>query len=537
MSLFTCLRIGVVAGALCAVPVLHAATTTIDFENLAVGTIVTTQYAGVTFSAPPGSCGGNPPIRPVIVTPNGGTSSPTKALSLQTGCPDFSPDFLRLVFDDPQSEVTFTLGDSPGTYQVRAYNVPAGGAPVSTQNVVIAGTGWAGVFRFVRVVRTQNDIRRIEIEDTVDDFEVIDDLTFMCADTTPPEATITVPTFEQCVCGNFAVRGTACDVDGTYDNDKLEYLSVTAAPGTAWTLIGTAGTPLCEEGNLYFWNTTLVPEGCYYLRLTVENECGLTSEAVTTACVDRHFDNVDLRSPGAGGIFGGTLCFDGTVYDRCFDNYTVKYRPTSGGPFNPVDPANPVYTPAGGVLNDPFAFWNTEAGGAAVVDGNYQVQVVATDDCGNSTTITRTITIDNTAPIAFIATPVACTYVNGVVEIHGTVSDAHLQSWTLQWAGAGQHNWAPPIAVGNAPVINGLLGTWDTSALPECAYVLRLVASDSAVLDCQSPFTNQTEYFVVVNVGTPQIARGDINCDGVVNFGDINPFVNCMVNGGCPPCP
>jgi hypothetical protein len=27
--------------------------------------------------------------------------------------------------------------------------------------------------------------------------------------------------------------------------------------------------------------------------------------------------------------------------------------------------------------------------------------------------------------------------------------------------------------------------------------------------------------------------NGDINGDGRVNFGDINPFVDCLVNGGC----
>ncbi len=28
--------------------------------------------------------------------------------------------------------------------------------------------------------------------------------------------------------------------------------------------------------------------------------------------------------------------------------------------------------------------------------------------------------------------------------------------------------------------------------------------------------------------------NGDINCDGAINFGDINPFVQCIIDGGCP---
>ncbi len=534
MSLRTYSVTGLVAAVLCGVSVALAATTTIDFEDYAVGTVITTQYAGLTFSAPPDSCGGAPPVRPVIVVPNGGTSSPTRALSLTTGCPDFSPDYLRIVFDDPQFEVTFMLGDSPGTYQVRAYNVPAGGSPVSTQNIVIGGSTWVGVFRFVRVARSQGDIRRIEIQDTVSDFEVIDDLTFSCPDTTPPEATITSPAFEQCVCGTVSVKGTACDVDDTYDNDKLEYLSVTAAPGTPWTLIGTASTPLCDNGTLYNWNTVPVPEGCYYLLLTVENTCGLESQALTVACVDRHFDDLEMRSPVSNGIYGGTVCFDGTAWDRCLDNYTVKYRPSGGGAYNPVDPANPIYTAT--VIDDPLAAWDTQAGGAAVPDGNYQVQLSATDDCTNASTVTRTITIDNTAPTALITAPLACTSVDGVVAINGTANDAHLDSWTLQYAGGNAHGWVT-ITSGNFAVVGGLLANWNTAGLAECAYALRLVVTDQAVLNCNSALRHQTEYVVVVNVGTPSIGRGDINCDGMIDFGDINPFINCIIAGACGDCP
>jgi N-acetylneuraminic acid mutarotase len=37
-----------------------------------------------------------------------------------------------------------------------------------------------------------------------------------------------------------------------------------------------------------------------------------------------------------------------------------------------------------------------------------------------------------------------------------------------------------------------------------------------------------------VIVGYPTQVIGDINGDGVVDFGDINPFVECIINGGCP---
>ncbi|UCF34169.1 MAG: hypothetical protein JSV78_02460, partial [Phycisphaerales bacterium] len=53
----------------------------IDFEDLPLGTAVTTQYAGVTFSVEPQSCGGEPTLYMRIANaPPGGTSSGTKVL-------------------------------------------------------------------------------------------------------------------------------------------------------------------------------------------------------------------------------------------------------------------------------------------------------------------------------------------------------------------------------------------------------------------------------------------------------------------------
>ena len=71
-------------------------------------------------------------------------------------------------------------------------------------------------------------------------------------------------------------------------------------------------------------------------------------------------DDLVLRAPTNNQILGGTVCFDGTADDSCFNNYTVKYSVSPFTTFNPVDPANPVYNSA--VINDPLASWSTNAG-------------------------------------------------------------------------------------------------------------------------------------------------------------------------------
>jgi len=121
----------------------------VDFEGFAPGTDARTLIGGVTISAQPGSCGGPGSVLPIIVTPSGGTSSGTRALGLETGCPDFSPDWLRLVFDEVQDLVRFSVGTQSGTagvdIQVRAYN--GSGGLVYARTFDVAG----GTNTFVRI--------------------------------------------------------------------------------------------------------------------------------------------------------------------------------------------------------------------------------------------------------------------------------------------------------------------------------------------------------------------------------------------------
>jgi hypothetical protein len=504
----------------------------VDFENLAVGTIVTSQYDGVTFSVVGQSCSGSPTIYLRIANQFLGDSFGSKVLLIDQGCPDFSSDYLRMVFDLPQHEVSFTLGPWYGPYQIRAYSTVSGGSPISTANVTLPGSGFVGCHRLVRVVSASDNIRRIEIQETNGMFEAIDDLAFG-VDDTPPTAEITAPTEMACVCGSVLVQGVACDEDGAYGSDRLEYLRVYPAGGSDWTLIGEYfSSPVCEPGALYSWNTSAadVTEGLYVLRLTVTNACGLSSSAVTTVSVDKDFDNVTIRSPSSGAILGGTVCLDGTVWDEfCFDSYTVEYQPAGGGVWQPVDPVHPSYSSR--VINDPFASWVTPG---VVADGNYNVRVVGQTDCGNSTTQTVALTIDNTPPQADILQPEACSQVEGLVPIYGTASDAHIYQWRLDYYWPATGTWQN-IAIGSSSVVNAWLANWDTANVPACYYAVRLrVWGNSIVNPCGSADREYDEDYLCVAVGEV-CCPGDVNGDGYINGYDIDPFVLLLTSGAeCP---
>lgn len=473
---------------------------TIDFENLAANTAVASQYSGVTFSVLPQSCGKNPTLYMRIYMPPNGTSSGTKCIKIDAGCPDFSDDYLRMVFDIPQGEVSFTLGDWAGTYTVRYYSTTSGAGLIGSFNAAIppAGGGDVGVHRRVTVTSASKNIRRIEVQGASSTFEAIDDLTYN-VDTTPPFAEITFPAQLACVCNSTTVIGSAYDVDGPITRWQLHRKGLGA---TTWVLFG-SGTSEVTNSTLATWTTTAA-DGYYALRLTVENACGLATVWTTDVYLNKAFNSLSLRSPVNGAILGGSVCADGTAWDQCGGTIALDYRPAAGGAWQSFGSASAPW-----VITDGLGSWNSRA----VADGDYVVRLTGSDDCANSASTQVTVTVDNTAPIALLTSPAPCSARNGIVEIRGTASDVHLQSWVVQYTGGNAHGWVT-IAAGNANVVNGLLANWDTTGLVPCAYTLRLVVTDQAVLDCNGAARNQSEYTVGVEVVGDLLAQ-DTDADGM----------------------
>lgn len=252
-----------------------------DFESFAAGAVATDIIPGVTITVLPGSCPGG--VDPIIVE-LGDTSSPSKALGIEPGCPNASPDYLRLEFDEPQPSVSFTLGEQLGQsdYRITVRGFSPSGSQVWTRTM---RTG-TGTHMLVKVqTSTGVPIKRVEVDADIDLFETLDDLRFG-GDTTPPIVEIDAPLSDACLTGSAVnIFGEVDDPDGAYGCDTLAYRLVDANPILPWTDVATECTPY--DGILYQWNYAGVPNGAYYLRITATNACGLTNSDITTVTVAR----------------------------------------------------------------------------------------------------------------------------------------------------------------------------------------------------------------------------------------------------------
>ena len=68
----------------------------------------------------------------------------------------------------------------------------------------------------------------------------------------------------------------------------------------------------------------------------------------------------------------------------------------------------------------------------------------------------------------------------GSFEVRGTANIDNFAFYTLQISGANTNGAWVSLYVGNTPVVNGTLGSFDTSAYDSGAYAFRLVVKDSA---------------------------------------------------------
>jgi hypothetical protein len=518
-----------------------AAQSTANFDTLPTGTIVSTQYGGLTVTAVGGT--GNPVIQATAVGFGqvGTAASGTTFLAGRvesTSCPT-----LRLTFTNLQRQVTFKtgtgrtlatpppLGGDGQTITVQAFDSSGVLVPGTTTTILVTAANSGRLDQLVTLnsPTSTRTISRVDL--TARDNTsaglcrqtFVDDLTF--CDTlngSDPTASLSSPTDFSCVCpgSNVLFQGTIDSGPcGGYAADILEYRALAA---TTWTIAtgpfsSLPGNGDSYTGGLYSWIVpTTLASGYYYFRTTTHNDAGRSGSDVVLLYVDHSPPSFSHMSPATGAIVRGTVCLVGEESDGpCGANYAVTYTPPGGGL---------VSVPIADAVWPNLANWST----VGLATGTYTLTITGTDACSNTTSVARTFIIDNIPPVARIDSPARCTSIRGVVTVHGEATDVHLASWALQYTGGDSSGWVT-IASGSAPVASGgVLGTWNTAGLRSCAYTLRLLVSDGATDNCAGG-GNSAEYAVSVDVG----CAADFNHSGGVEVQDIFDMLSAWF-AGCP---
>jgi hypothetical protein len=198
-------------------------------------------------------------------------------------------------------------------------------------------------------------------------------------DNTPP-ASATLADPGALLQGTTSFSGTATDAGAGIAAWTVQ---VRATGGTAWTdaCSDTAAPYACT------WASTAVADGSYDVRALARDAAGSTTASALRAGVRVDNAGPTLTVPDPGTTLRATLALTATASDPAgMQRVTFQRRAAGASTWTTV-------------CDDTAAPWTCSFDTRTVPDGTYDLQVVATDSVGHTTTVAHpSRTIDNTAP-------------------------------------------------------------------------------------------------------------------------------------------
>jgi len=324
----------------------------------------------------------------------------------------------------------------------------------------------------------------------------------LVVDRTPPaRLEIFYPADGQRLCGVEREGRSVVEIEGIFDDDVGGVWAVDVGEGTnpsEWQRLagplgvdasgGPSGVSFFGPGDASGVLGALAERaGDFSIRLRAAGNGG---EQVCTEPVVFNFDgrfedaaaslDPELISPDGDGVFdtatvslstaeAGTA--DATVTPAVFDP-VAGICVASGAPLRTLASALPLFDTA------ELAWDGRDDGGSTVADGWYEIAVDFRDTCGNTTRIPLCLEVDLSPPALEILYPEATSPLTQIVEVVGSVSDPHLQGWSVDFGvGADPQTWAR-IAEGSKARSADVLGVWNTFGLSG-EHTLRLYALDT----------------------------------------------------------
>ena len=442
--------------------------------------------------------------------------------------------------DSPFFEFTGNDIESETSDLVYSYKVDSGDwSPYSKSSYTILKRQSNGVHTFY--------VRAMDKDGNVDPTPA--QRSFM-VDTTSPIAVILYPAARQVIGGQIEIRGHAVD-----STDFGSY-TVTIRRGNQEVFEYKAQEPV-DNGILASWDTRVPTEsmestdGIYNVVLVVRDEIDgpddemHTSMAIVPITVDNvqpvvsihevieapkslQSSNPSKTSHGLDELddsLSGVISIKGRATDENMKDYRLMWTETKK-----IDD-NTVWQLIASEEVQKREIFIEQTWDSSSVYGDTTIRLVASDRAGNMKTSDTTIQLGNASakPVVSITSPMANAVIAGIRRISGTASDSAFAGYRLAFRADEESGEWTEITAQATAVTNGKLGAWDTTAVADGKYKLRLTAMDN------NGYTSVVAVTVVVDNSRPVaviyppddlvrgtwIASGDVPIKGTatdVNF-------------------
>ena len=321
-------------------------------------------------------------------------------------------------------------------------------------------------------------------------------------DNTPPQSEIDLLISEAVVSGNLKILGTAID-------DHFKSFLLELGPGINprednWQSIGGISNTPVKSDILRQFATTIVDDGIYSLRLTVDDKSGQVSTTRRTITIDNTAPQITLQSPTQNQIVSQIIDVKGIITDVNLDQVELLFRQSSFDWYS-------LSVIQGTMEDNQLAKWDT----SSLPDGAYELKLVATDQSRQPPAeLIRAVTVDNTPPRAEISKPINHEQISHILTLFGTATDSNFKSYWIDFGeGDAPTNWlkATPRPI-TSPVENGEVLQW-LAGKRRGVYSFRLTVED------QVNQRRETTVQVSITSLTEKSKGGDLlSADGRVNL-------------------
>jgi len=247
------------------------------------------------------------------------------------------------------------------------------------------------------------------------------------------------------------------------------------------------------------WDTTTLSHGNHTVKAVVYDAGGNSASDEVTVVIDNGNPAVEITSPASAAVVNGNTVI---IKVNASDNDGIAQialsidGPSTGSPDDITDTDNGV----------PFQFtWDL----TDKTDGDHEITVTATDDIGNFSSDTITVTVDRTAPTVNVTAPLNGATVHGsAVAVTATAADTNLSGVKFYIDGALKStDTASPYS-----------WIWNTTGYEDGGHSVRAAAYDAGGLT-----TSSTVNVTVDNEGPYNVKlvspQADETVSGTVTLG------------------